>query len=111
MKTQLLGVAVSMSVHVIFAFILWNIGQGFSPGTGIIALDLSFEATGPMDHAGPQEESAHPSRELSTPGGAPNEAEEIPSAPEKKRPDYSKAKPLPISPKQQLLEKTQLQPI
>lgn len=80
MKTQLLGVCVSLSVHAIAAFLLFHISQGFSPGPGTLALDLSFEAAGPMGGAGPREEALS-SRETPAPGGPPRAAEAIPSAP------------------------------
>lgn len=98
MKTQLLGVCVSLAVHGIVAFLLYNIGQGFSPGPTALALNLSFEAANPIRKSGTPEEGALPAPELSTPGGVARAAEENSSAFEKNTPGPAVAEPPSITP-------------
>ena len=60
MKTQLLGICVSLAVHGIIAFLLFTINQGFSPGTRTRVIGLSFEAAGPMGNGGSPDEEKTP---------------------------------------------------
>ncbi len=67
MKTQLIGIWVSLTLHIIVAFFLYNISQGFSAGTRTLVLDLSLDAAGPPGKAGPPPISPQPAKPDPTP--------------------------------------------
>lgn len=113
MKTQLLGVGVSLCVHAIIVWLLFSVSQGFSPGIRTLALDLSFEATGPMGMAGPQMENAHPLPEASMPGGKTSTSGTvaIPNLPVENTLNAADAETPPIPPELQPRERMQPQPV
>lgn len=107
MKTQLAGVAVSLTVHAFAVILLFNISHGLSPLTKTLVLDLSLESVGPIGKTNAEKEGTHPPKDLSTSGTTARSNNENPSLPSK----TAATELPPIFPKQQSLTSPEQQSV
>jgi periplasmic protein TonB len=107
MKTQWVGICVSLAVHGMAALLLFNLSQGFSSESRPLVFDLSFEAAVPLGKDSPY----HLPHQLSQLGIPNRDKEAIPSLPAENALDSADTEPQPVSTGPPLLHPGKAQPV
>lgn len=107
MKTQWVGICISLAVHGMAALLLFNLSQGFLPESSPLVFDLSFEAAVPLGKDSPYN-MPHQLSQLGIPNG---DKEAIHSLHGENALDSADTEPQPVSTGPPFLQPGKAQPV